>query len=116
MRDDEIYVGDIVRVRQWVDMAKEFGIRVDSSTAGRKYRRIPIHNKNTCFSEEMREYCGFSFTVKTKHKAKNHGFWYKFKENSGISGYFVCSEMLEPVDSDEDFEVASDEDIRLLFS
>ena len=41
MKDDEIYVGDIVRVRQWADMAKEFGIKVDSDT-GRKYRSIVV--------------------------------------------------------------------------
>lgn len=115
MKDDEIYVGDIVRVRQWADMAKEYGIKVDSDT-GRKYRSIPIKNKRTCFSEEMEEYCGLTFTVREKYRADAHGYGYRFTESSPFGGwYFVCSEMLEPVSSDEDFEAATDEEIKLLF-
>lgn len=116
MNDDKIYVGDIVRVRQWADMAKEYGIKVDSDT-GRKYRSIPIKNKRTCFSEDMEEYCGLTFTVREKYRADAHGYGYRFTESSPFGGwYFACAEMLETVDSDEEFDVASDKDIRLLFS
>lgn len=108
MKDDEIHVGDVLRVRQWDDMVREFGIYADGY--------IRIANKSTNFSPSMRRYCGQIFTVDQQYKSGIHGFSYKCKEKSGIQNFFVCSEMLEPVDSDKDFEVASDKDIRLLFS
>lgn len=116
MLDKDIHVGDVVRVRQWNDMAKEYGIEVDNRTC-RKYHSIPIKKKRTCFSEDMEEFCGLTFTVRERYRTDAHGYGYRFTESSSFGGwYFVCSEMLEPVGSNEDFEVASDEDIRLLFS
>ena len=63
----------------------------------------------------MEEYCGLTFTVREKYRADAHGYGYRFTESSPFGGwYFVCSEMLEPVSSDEDFEAATDEEIKLL--
>lgn len=114
--DKDIHVGDVVRVRQWNDMAKEYGIKVDNST-GRKYCSIPIKSKHTCFSEDMEEFCGLTFTVRERYRTEAHGYGFRFVGNSQFGRwYFACAEMLEAVDNDEEFDVASDKDIRLLFS
>lgn len=57
MLDKDIHVGDVVRVRQWNDMAKEYGIEIDNST-GRKYCSIPIRSKHTCFQKIWKNFAG----------------------------------------------------------
>lgn len=44
-------VGDIVQIRQWDDMAEEFGTTIHGSIACRSWH----------FVEEMKKYCGKSY-------------------------------------------------------
>lgn len=104
MRDEDIQIGDIVRIRSWDDMVSEFGI----STLG----NIPIPQKITDFTSSMKRYCGKVFTVKNTYRGVGYVTGYKFKGRSRINRYFVTSEMLERYE--ESFDVASDEEIANL--
>ena len=52
MRDEDIHIGDVLRIRQWDDMAKEFGVN--------DYGSIPCR---CAFTEDMCYLCGEKFTV-----------------------------------------------------
>lgn len=106
MRDEEIHVGDVLRIRDWNDMACEF--------SGSDREHIPMLPKRTSFVRSMQRYCGEVYTVSAINK--EYGMTvYKFKETSGINNWLVCSEMLEPVE-DEVVDVATDNEIALLLS
>ena len=87
MRDSEIKIGDVVKIRQWDDMVSEFGI----NTLG----NIPIPHKITDFTSNMKRYCGEVFTVKNMYRGVGYVTGYRFKGRSGINRHFVTSEMLE---------------------
>lgn len=101
MRDEEIRIGDIVRIREWDDMANEFEIDDDGDL------RIAT---DLYFTKPMKKLCGKVLTVSNMYKGDNDGICYLFSEK--ISWY-VCSEMLEPY-IDEEYYVATDEDINEL--
>ena len=48
-------VGDKVRVREWDDMAKEFGVYGDG---------FFVVLSNGCFFRQMRKYCGKTMTIR----------------------------------------------------
>lgn len=106
MRDSEIKIGDVVKIRQWDDMVSEFGI----NTLG----NIPIPQKITDFTSNMKRYCGEVFTVKSMYRWVGYEIGYRLEGRSGINRYFVTSEMLEHYD--KPFDVASDDEIALLLS
>lgn len=108
MLDKDIHVGDVVRVRQWNDMAKEFGVYNDGN--------IYIDSKQTCFLAGYKELCGEIGTVARKwYYAPEHRYIYKFKEDKFFStpSWLMCSEMLEPA-YEESWELADDEEIKAL--
>lgn len=43
------------------------------------------------------------------------GYKFNDEDNSGINNWFICAEMLEPFKDDIEWEVANDEEIKLLF-
>lgn len=102
MKDEEIKIGDLVRVRQWNDMANEFEIDDDGD--------IYIPQKDTYFIEQMKNLCGKVLTVSNVYGL--HGeIVYEFTEN--ISWY-LCSEMLEPYTDEELVPATDDELLNLL--
>ena len=103
MRDEDIKEGDILQIRQWDDMANEFGV-LNSW--------IPMTHKGTNFTNPMKSLCGRVLTVLTKRELSNEEFRYEFVE--GTDGWFICSDMLEPFKEDE-WEFATDEEIKALF-
>ena len=109
VKDKDIHIGDIVRVRQWDDMANEFRCILDFS--------IEITKKRTRFTNHMKKYCGKVFTVSEAYMSNGISIGYKFndEDNSGINNWFICAEMLEPFENDIEWEVADDEDMKLLF-
>lgn len=77
----EFQVGDRCRIRQWDDMAEEFGLDEDG--------RI---NCYAFFIEGMRYLCGAPFTVSKKFN--NPGALYNSEE--GYEGYWnISGDMLE---------------------
>lgn len=83
-------VGDLVRIRQFDDMAAEFGIKRNS-------RFKFIRTSTTVFTEQMKELCGLKFTVSKietvygGHRLIGHG-----------TVYFIDTDMVEPVEKEDD--------------
>lgn len=106
MRDEDIHIGGVLRIRQWDDMANEFGINALGSIDCR-----------CCFTTEMIHMCGTQFTVKNIYK-DNCGICYRSFEGGEnerpFGHWYISADMLEPF-AEDDFEVANDEDMKLLF-
>lgn len=76
-------IGDKVRVRQWIDMAKEFG---------NKDGNIPI---NGClFVKEMKQYCGRTYEVYDTGL-----YYYILATENEVLGWCFTDSMLEDVNS-----------------
>lgn len=110
MRDEDIHIGDMVRVRQWYDLANEYGENC--------YYDIPIYAKRTRFTTYMKKFCGNVFTVSEAYLSGDVSIGYKFQDDNGtgINLWFICAEMLEPFEEDNKWEVASDNDILSLLT
>ena len=122
MRDEDIHIGDMVRVRQWDDLANEYGenchfVEGLFESSYRSYD-IPIHAKRTRFSTYMKKFCGNVFTVSKTYLSGGVFTGYRFWDDNltGINQWFICAEMLEPFEEDDKWEVASDNDIVLLLT
>ena len=79
-------VGDKVRVRQWDDMEKEFGLDFNGND---------ISVPNCGFVKEMRKYCGFVVTI---HNLTCKDIKYFIEEDDGY--FFWTDDMFEDIDSD----------------
>lgn len=107
MRDEDIHIGDVLRVKQWEDMKEEFGYGIEGGIL-----TIPS------FAGGMRYLCGTQFTVKNIYKDCGGICYRSFEggENERQFGHwYISADMLEPF-AEDDFEVANDEDMKLLFS
>lgn len=76
-------VGDKVRVRQWDDMAKQFG-----------YDGVDIYIDNYYFVEEMKQYCGKTYEV-----CNADWFCYNLKTENEVLDWSFTDGMLEDVNS-----------------
>lgn len=113
MRDEDINIGDVLQIRQWEDMVKEFGVN-DSGNID--CQRI--------FTVDMRYLCGKQFTVSNIYKDHGETIYnsaegveydldgIKFDEDDT---WDISADMLEPYIEEKEWEVADDEDIKLLF-
>lgn len=117
MRDEDIHIGDVLRVRQWEDMAAEYGTTDDENSY---FCAIQV-NKYVKFLKKRKYLCGQTFTVSECYDSEfdNETKFYCSKEgveikDLGRGDWLICAEMLEPI-IEEDLEVANDEDIKLLF-
>lgn len=110
MQDSDIEVGDVLRIRQWGDMASEY------TAVGND---IYIYNHSRLidtFVSSMRSLCGTVFTVLRKEECRNGSMRYESVEGFH-NKWAITAEMLEPLEDDtEEFDVASDEDFFKLFS
>ena len=93
-------VGDVCRIRQWDDMAMEYGVHNDLFPKNRLYDYIPGSPR---FATQMRYLCGKIFTI----KSVRHNRYYASEE--GIEGsWSVGNYMLEYAypepETDEDFD------------
>lgn len=120
MRDEDIHIGDMVRVRQWYDLANEYGENCHLVEGlfepSNKAYDIPIHAKRTWFTAHMEKFCGNVFTVSEAYLSGGVSIGYKFQDDNdtGINRWFICAEMLEAVDEDNEWEIADDNDIESL--
>lgn len=103
MRDEDIHIGDILLVRQWDDMVREFGVNEDGYI-----------ETNIGFGKSARALCGKQFTV-INESVDTYGKIYKGAFNGEVfpTHWFTADE-LEPL-PDEDWNIANDEEIKLLF-
>ena len=110
MQDSDIEVGDVLRIRQWGDMASEY------TAVGND---IYIYNHSRLidtFVSSMRSLCGTVFTVLRKEEHRNGSMRYESVEGFH-NKWAITAEMLEPLeDTIDELDIATDEDIQLLFS
>lgn len=101
MRDSEIHVGDVLRIRRWEDMEAEFGLdddgcikcdREDNGRRGVEY-----------FWFGMRGICGKTFTVAKIHRYDGLVNDYDAEEPE-IATELIEAWMLEPIAPDEEIE------------
>lgn len=86
----EFKVGDRVRIRQWEDMEKEFGIDKDGA----------IECPARYFTKHMRHLCGRTATINDIN-LRNYDFDLDFDNKSGYTQFYYVPNMLEPVLPDE---------------
>ena len=115
MRDEDIHIGDVLRIRQWDDMVDEFKQDIDGYlrfNIGVSSDPIPVF-----FPPQLKYLCGKTFTV-NKIKSVGGGYFYSSKENverrDRVGRYVIVADMLEPLEEKE-LEIATDEDIKALF-
>lgn len=85
----EFSVGDRVRVRQWDDMAREFGVDGDSIRC------------NMTFLRSMKDLCGKEFTI-TRLSASKGVYGHDFQR-------YISTDMIEHVEEDLGFEIDNTE-------
>ena len=105
MREFDVNVGDICRIRDWDDMAAEFGVN--------EWGDIPCAGT---FIPEMKCFCGKVYTIAECHYATTFNklsyAYYdlnNYDENydedcDDIDVYTITADMLEPVSDEEEFE------------
>ena len=102
MRDHDIYVGARLRIRNWSDMAAEFGTDYGGSDIDCRFG----------FTREMAGLCGKPFTV-TEYKLRDNGrISYSSAEGTELinapswrrNGWNISSDMLEPLEDEEAVE------------
>ena len=98
-------IGDKLRIRQWDDMVKEFGVDNNGN--------IPC---TFSFSEPMKALCGQPFTVSSIIPFGDQSE-YRRKEAPSIP-YMISSDMLEPVPATKPaYKVSSEKElINFIFS
>lgn len=89
-------VGDVCEVRQWDDMAAEFGTTYQGNI-----------NCRCTFMEAMKYMCGETFTVKDKISMISGGYRYISEENIE-RGWIISSDMLELLSSNKEIDFDTD--------
>ena len=104
MRDEDVHIGDTVRVRQWDDMKNEFGTDQNGNI-----------NSAFLFAQDAIKLCGKHFTVTEIWRGISCGLgYYGTIEGSSDASLFIADE-LEPL-ADEEWEAANDNDIKSLLT
>ena len=108
MRDEEIKIGDRLRVRQWEDMAAEYGLTGSGFIEAEIEREDENGNlleSNETFTDSMRALCGHTFTVSEINRYNSFINDYDAEEPE-FDDWVIEAWMLEPdvgsVDSDEE--------------
>lgn len=97
MRPEDIIIGDRLRVREWEDMAEEFGYEGDEIAC------------DLTFTQDMEYMCGMPFTVEAISSDMR-----RFFSKEGIEEHWsISADMLEPLEADQS---ESDEDFQTRFS
>ena len=108
MRDEEIKIGDRLRVRQWEDMAAEYGLTgygFIKAEIEREDENGNLLKSNESFTDVMRDLCGHTFTVSEINRYDSFINDYDAEEPE-FDDWTIEAWMLEPdvgsVDSDEE--------------
>lgn len=105
MRDSEIKVGDRLRIRDWNDMAVEFGMDRDGDIA------IDVNNERTVwFTQDMEYLCGQTFTVREiVHNGKGFMSYISYiSEEPDPQEWKIIARMLEPAGDPEPVNTPED--------
>lgn len=94
MSDRVFEVGDRVRIRDWDDMAAEFGVD--------EYEGIPC---DATFIPEMRHLCGLEFVVSNVRELQPNRYRYE-TEDPEFADWRISGDMLEPAEPEPDEGIA----------
>lgn len=111
MRDEDIHIGDTLRIRSYEDMKSEFGADEEGD--------ILINDGVSFIPKHMGYMCGKLFTVSNAEDDDGYGYEYRSLqrvEGYGDSHWCIKAWMLEPYTDTEEFYIASDEEISSLLS
>lgn len=106
MKDSEIHIGDVLRIRSFEDMKSEFGVDQDGDIYG---------GHGAWFVDEMEALCGNVLTVSEFSDGE-------YRSIEGVEDcddgthWSICAWMLEPYEDNTEMEVADDNQIALLLS
>ena len=103
MREEDIHIGDKLKIRQWDDMALEFGLNGTGSIK--------------CvfgFTKEMRYLCGRPFTIKAQYDAYLSEEREEFCPGAPGGRWRISADMLEPIDDPVEIIPFTDDEINLL--
>ena len=81
MRDEDIHIGDVLRIRQWEDMVAEYGMTTSDEYS---YYCATQVCKEVRFVKQMKHLCGLNFTVSNVYDVEvldNNIKFYRSKEN-----------------------------------
>lgn len=104
MRDNDIHIGDVVRVRRWKDMVREYG----TTDCDEDYYYCMIQvNPRIKFWRKMKYICGKTFTVSeivdmqvesdvVKRYFSEEGVEDTDFATNRLQPWVICAEMLEP--------------------
>lgn len=88
MRPEEMYKGQVVRVRSWEDMATEYKLE-----GGEIY----IADNLPYFIEEMKPLCGKTTIITDITPPSQDSYpWWSIECDINISGWALCPEFFEP--------------------
>lgn len=104
VKDSEIHIGDVLRIKEWDDMVREFGTDANGYI-----------NTRYGFRPDIKYLCGKQFCV-TKILDGVFGKLYEgiILDLSKTADEYFAPDELEPL-SDEEWDVADDEEMKLLF-
>lgn len=104
MKDEDIHIGDVLRIRQWDDMVDEFGLN--------SYGYIECRG---VFVAHMKYLCGKQFTVSSVEYGDYHSDERVELNSQGRMMWRITADMLEPIEEDFLEDITDEELIKLLF-
>lgn len=119
MRDEDIHIGDVLRIRQWSDMVDEYGTTYWDEDY--YYCMIQV-SPRIRFWRKMRYICGKTFTVleieeiqvesdKVQIYFSEEGVEKTDFATNRCQSWIICAEMLEPIVENDDGS-SNDEEIK----
>lgn len=106
MKDEDIHVGDVLRIRSFEDMKSEFGVGQDGYIHG---------GYGAWFGDGMEALCGSVFTV-TEFSDREYRSSEGIEDCDDGTHWSISAWMLEPFNDTDELEPASDDDFDVLFS
>lgn len=92
MQPPKFAVGDTVRIREWDDMAKEYGVRSNGHI-------LPVDN-SCYFVAQMSGLCGRTVKITRidRYRCSNGNKTYQYFFAESVSGWNIVEYMLEPLE------------------
>lgn len=113
MRDEDIHVGDILKIRELADMANDNNVMEISTDAENRVTDIQFKS-GVYFNQGMKSLCGREFAVSSCDQCRIDKLVTRYHSMNGVEdGWTITADMLEPFDSKDDGEitVSSEEDL-----
>lgn len=114
MRDEDIHVGDILKIRELADMANDNNVIEISTDAENRVTDIQFKS-GVYFNPAMKSLCGREFAVSSCGQlCRIDKLVTRYHSMNGVEGVWtITADMLEPFDSadNDEMTVSSEEDL-----